>query len=132
MRSALNMQQFEVNNLIKLSIVLLLLKAMLQQMTRFCHVSTILRTSRKHCKIELYGHHFKNNRRQILQYIFKGLQAIRNIMQSLNSVGQIIIEIIYVEETMSSRHSHVHLSYFSFQLVGSYHRMVKSLYKLPV
>lgn len=56
----------------------------------------------------------KKNRWQVLQYIFKGLLAIRNIMQSSNSVGQIIIEIIYVEETMSSRHSHVHLSYFSF------------------
>lgn len=49
-----------------------------------------------------------------MQYIFKGLLAIRNIMQSSNLFGQIIIEIIYVEETMSSRHSHAHLSYFSF------------------
>lgn len=87
---------------------------MLQQLTRFCHVSIIFRTSRKQSKIELYGHHLKKNYWQVLQYIFKGLLAIRNIMQSSNSVGQIIIEIIYVEEAMSSRHSHVHLSYFSF------------------
>lgn len=76
---------------------------MLQKITRFSHVSIILRTSRKQSKIELYGHHFKNNRWQILQYIFKGLLAIRNTMQSSNSVGQIIIKIIYVEVTVSSR-----------------------------
>lgn len=76
---------------------------MLQQITRFCHVSIILRTSKKHPKTELYVHHFQNKGWKILQYIFKGLLAIPRFIQQL-------LRFIYVEETMSSRHSHVHLS----------------------